>query len=138
MMSMLKQKNFSAHFLFLCFSSISYMHGLWQTILDNIFSNYTSKKKKKKKKVGGNLISRKSVHLLRVSFIPSMFSDTPATKYKIGEKTLIKLSLSWITLIKIRIISVNNNGNKSMENFFKDMNDLLDKHALFKNSINRS
>ena len=67
-----------------------------------------------------------------------MFSDTPATKYKIGEKTLIKLSLSWITLIKIRIISVNNNGNKSMENFFKDMNDLLDKHALFKNSINRS
>ena len=67
-----------------------------------------------------------------------MFSDTPATKYKIGEKTLIKLSLSWITLIKIRITSVNNNGNKSMENFFKDMNDLLDKHALFKNSINRS
>ena len=67
-----------------------------------------------------------------------MFSDTPATKYKIGEKTLIKLSLSWITLIKIRITSVNNNGNKSMENFFKDMNDLLDKHALFKKSINRS
>ena len=67
-----------------------------------------------------------------------MFSDTPATKYKIGEKTLIKLSLSWITLIKIRITSVNNNGNKSMENFFKDMNDLLDKHALFKSSINRS
>ena len=66
-----------------------------------------------------------------------MFSDTPATKYKIGEKTLIKLSLSWITLIKIRITSVNNNGNKSMENFFKDMNDLLDKHALFKKSINR-
>lgn len=67
-----------------------------------------------------------------------MFSDTPATKYKTGEKTLIKLSLSWITLIKIRITSVNNNGNKSMENFFKDMNDLLDKHALFKKSINRS
>ena len=67
-----------------------------------------------------------------------MFSDTPATKYKISEKTLIKLSLSWITLIKIRITSVNNNGNKSMENFFKDMNDLLDKHALFKKSINRS
>ena len=67
-----------------------------------------------------------------------MFSDTPATKYKIGEKTLIKLSLSWITLIKIRITSVNNNGNKSMENVFKDMNDLLDKHALFKKSINRS
>ena len=67
-----------------------------------------------------------------------MFSDTPATRYKIGEKTLIKLSLSWITLIKIRITSVNNNGNKSMENFFKDMNDLLDKHALFKKSINRS
>ena len=136
MMSMLKQMNFSAHFLFLCFCSISYMHGLWRTILDNIFSNYTSKKKKKK--VCGNLISRKSVHLLRVSFIPSMFSDTPATKYKIGEKTLIKLSLSWITLIKIRITSVNNNGNKSMEKVFKDMNDLLDKHALFKKSINRS
>ena len=67
-----------------------------------------------------------------------MFSDTPATKYKISEKTLIKLSLSWITLIKIRITSVNNNGNKSMENFFKDMNDLLDKHDLFKKSINRS
>lgn len=67
-----------------------------------------------------------------------MFSDTPATKYKIGEKTLIKLSLSWITLIKIRITSVNNNGNKSMEKVFKDMNDLLDKHALFKKSINRS
>ena len=67
-----------------------------------------------------------------------MFSDTPATRYKIGEKTLIKLSLSWITLIKIRITSVNNNGNKSMENVLKDMNDLLDKHALFKKSINRS
>ena len=67
-----------------------------------------------------------------------MFSDTPATRYKIGEKTLIKLSLSWITLIKIRITSVNNNGNKSMEKVFKDMNDLLDKHALFKKSINRS
>ena len=67
-----------------------------------------------------------------------MFSDTPATKYKIGEKTLIKLSLSWITFIKIRITSVNNNGNKSMEKVFKDMNDLLDKHALFKKSINRS
>ena len=67
-----------------------------------------------------------------------MFSDTPATKYKTGEKTLIKLSLSWITLIKIRITSVNNNGNKSMEKVFKDMNDLLDKHALFKKSINRS
>ena len=67
-----------------------------------------------------------------------MFSDTPATKYKISEKTLIKLSLSWITLIKIRITSVNNNGNKSMEKVFKDMNDLLDKHALFKKSINRS
>ena len=67
-----------------------------------------------------------------------MFSDTPATKYKIGEKTLIKLCLSWITLIKIRITSVNNNGNKSMEKVFKDMNDLLDKHALFKKSINRS
>ena len=67
-----------------------------------------------------------------------MFSDTPATRYKIGEKTLIKLSLSWITLIKIRTTSVNNNGNKSMEIVFKDMNDLLDKHALFKKSINRS
>ena len=136
MMSMLKQMNFLAHFLFLCFCSISYMYGLWQTILDNTFSNYTSKRKKKK--VCGNLISRKSVHLLPVSFIPSMFSDTPATRYKIGEETLIKLSLSWITLIKIRITSVNNNGNKSMENVFKDMNDLLDKHALFKKSINRS
>ena len=53
-----------------------------KTIIDNIFSNYVSKEA-----VSGNLTSTISDHLPQVSFIPSMFSDNPATKSNIFERS---------------------------------------------------
>ena len=52
--------------------------GHSQTIIDNTFSNYISKEA-----VCGNLTSTISDNLPQVLFIPSMFSDTPATKSNI-------------------------------------------------------
>ena len=52
--------------------------GHLQTIIDKIFSNYVSKEA-----VCGNLTSTLSGHFSQVIFIPSMFSDNPATKSNI-------------------------------------------------------
>ena len=56
--------------------------GYSQTIIDNIFLYYVSKEA-----VCGNLTSTISVHLPQVLFIPSMFSDNPATKSNIFERS---------------------------------------------------
>ena len=52
----------------------------WQIIIDNIFSV-------SKEAVSGNLTSTISDHLPQVLFIPSMFSDNPATKSSIFERS---------------------------------------------------
>ena len=61
--------------------------GHSQTIIDNIFSNYISKET-----VCDNLTSTISTHLPQVLFIPSMFSDTPATKSNISERSWTNLT----------------------------------------------
>ena len=71
----------------------SYMYSLYilhptrvtghsQTIIDNIFSNYVSKEA-----VCSNLTSTTFDHLPQVSVIRSMFSDNPATKSNIFERS---------------------------------------------------
>ena len=104
-----------------------------QTIIDNIFSNYVSKEA-----VSGNLTSTISDHLPQVLFIPSMFSDKPATKSNIFERSWKNFNQAefvmdyfdkgWSNILN----SKHGNVNVSMENFVNNMNDLLDKHAPFK------
>ena len=104
-----------------------------QTIIDNIFSNYVSKEA-----VSGNLTSTISDHLPQVLFIPSMFSDKPATKSNIFERSWKNFNQAefvmdyfdkgWSNILNFK----HGNVNVSMENFVNNMNDLLDKHAPFK------
>ena len=104
-----------------------------QTITDNIFSNYVSKEA-----VSGNLTSTISDHLPQVLFIPSLFSDNPATKSNIFERSwknfnqaefvLDYFGKDWSNILNLK----HGNMNVSMENFVINMNDLLDKHAPFK------
>ena len=56
--------------------------GHSQTIMDNIFSNCVSKEA-----VCGNLTSTISDNLPQVLFVPSMFSDNPATKSNIFDRS---------------------------------------------------
>ena len=104
-----------------------------QTITDNIFSNYVSKEA-----VSGNLTSTISDHLPQVLFIPSLFSDNPATKSNIFERSwknfnqaefvLDYFGKDWSNILNLK----HGNMNVSMENFVINMNDLLDKHAPLK------
>ena len=104
-----------------------------QTIIDNIFSNYVSKEA-----VSGNLTSAISDHLPQVLFIPSVFSDNPATKSNIFERSWKNFNQAefvmdyfdkdWSNILNFK----HGNVNVSMENFVNNMNDLLDKHAPFK------
>ena len=83
--------------------------GHSQTIFDNIFSNYVSKET-----VCGNLASTISDHLPQVLFIPSMFSDNPATKSNIFER-------SW---------KKSNQAKFLMDYFVKDWSNILNlKHG---------
>ena len=104
-----------------------------QTIIDNVFSNHVSKEA-----VSGNLTSTISDHLPQVLFIPSMFSDNPATKFNIFEKSWKNFNQAefvmdyfdkdWSKILNFK----HGNVNVSVENFVNNMNDLLDKHAPFK------
>ena len=104
-----------------------------QTITDNIFSNYVSKEA-----VSGNLTSTISDHLPQVLLIPSLFSDNPATKSNIFERSwknfnqaefvLDYFDKDWSNILNLK----HGNMNVSMENFVINMNDLLDKHAPLK------
>ena len=107
--------------------------GHSQTIIDNIFSNYASKEA-----VCGNLTFTTSDHLPQVLFILSMFSDNPATKSNIFERTWKNFNQAefvmdyfdkdWSNILNFKHGDV----NVSMENFVNNMNDLRDKHAPFK------
>ena len=109
-----------------------------QTIIDNIFSNYVSKEV-----VSGNLTSTISDHLPQVLFIPSMFSDNPATKSNIFERSWKNFNQAefvmdyfdkdWSSILNLKL----GNVNVSMKNFVNNMNDLLDKHAPFKKKISK-
>ena len=89
-----------------------------QTITDNIFSNYVSKEA-----VSGNLTSTISDHLPQVLFIPSLFSDNPATKSNISERSwknfnqaefvLDYFDKDWSNILNLK----HGNVNVSMENF---------------------
>ena len=104
-----------------------------QTIIDNIFSDYVSNEA-----VSGNLTSTISDHLPQVLFIPSVFSDNPATKSNIFERSWKNLNQAefvmdyfdkdWSNILNFK----HGNVNVSMENFVNNMNDLLDKHVPFK------
>ena len=101
--------------------------GHLQTIIDNIFSNYVSKEA-----VCGNLTSAISDHLPQVLFIPSMFSDNPATKSNIFERSWKNFNQAEFAMDYFILNPKHGNVNVSMENFVNNMNDLLDKHAPFK------
>ena len=98
-----------------------------------LFSNYISKEA-----VCGNLTSTISDHLPQVLFIPSMFSDSPDKKSNIFERSWTNFNQAefvmdyfdkdWSNILNLK----HGNVNVSMENFVNNMNDLLDKHALFK------
>ena len=104
-----------------------------QTIIDNILSDYVSKEA-----MSGNLTSTISDHLPQVLFIPCMFSDNPATKSNIFERSWKNFNQAefimdyfdkdWSNILNFK----HGNVNVSMENFVNNMNDLLDKHAPFK------
>ena len=104
-----------------------------QTIIDNIFSNYVSKEA-----LCGNLTSTISDHLTQVLFIPSMFSDNPATKSNIFERSWKNFNQAefgidyfdkdWSNILNLK----HGNINVSMENFVNNMNDLLNMHAPLK------
>ena len=111
-----------------------------QTIIDNIFSNYVSKEA-----VSGNLTSTICDHLPQVLFVPSMFSDNPATKSNIFERSWKNFSQAEFVMDYFdkdlgSILNLKHgNVNVSMENCVNNMNDLLDKHAPFKKkSVNIS
>ena len=111
-----------------------------QTIIDNIFSNYVSKEA-----VSGNLTSTISDHHLpQVLFIPSMFSDNLATNSRIFERSWESFNQAefvmdyfdkdWSNILNLK----HGNVNVSMENFVNNVNDLLDRHAILKKSVNIS
>ena len=83
---MLEHINLLTYFLPICMYLPYILHPTRvidhsQTIIGNIFSNYVSKEA-----VCGNLTTTISDHLSQVLFIPSMFSDNPATKSNIFER----------------------------------------------------
>ena len=104
-----------------------------QTIIDKIFSNYVPKEA-----VCGNLTFTISDHLPQVLFIPSMFSDNPATKSNVFERSwkifnqaefvMDYFDKDWSNILNLK----HGNVNVAMENFANNMNDFLDKHAQFK------
>ena len=79
-----------------------------------------------------------SDHLPQVLFIPSMFSENPATKSDVFERSWNNFNQAefvmdyfdrvWSNILNFKHVNV----NVSMENFVNNMNDLLDKHASFK------
>ena len=108
--------------------------GHSQTIIDNIFSNYISKEA-----VCGNLTSTISDNLPQVLFIPSMFSDTPATKSNIFARGWTNFNqaefvMDYFDKDLSNILNLKQgNVNVSMENFVNNnINDLLDKYTPFK------
>ena len=113
--------------------------GHSQAITDNMFSNYVSKEA-----VCGNLTSLMSDHLPQVLFIHSIFSDNPATKSNIFEKSWENLNQAkfvmdyfdkdWSNILNLK----HDNVNVSMENFVNNMYDLHDKHAPFQKIVNIS
>ena len=113
--------------------------GHSQTIIDNIFSNYVLKEA-----VCGNVTSTISDHLPKVFFIPTMFSDNPDKKSNIFERSWTNFNQSefvmdyfdedWSNILNLK----HGNVNVSIENFVNNMNDLLDKHASLKKTVNIS
>ena len=107
--------------------------GHSQIIVDNIFSNYVSKEV-----VCANLTSATSDHLPQVLFISYMFSDNPATKSNIFEKSWKNFNQAefvidyfdkdWGNILNLK----HGNVNVSMKSFVNNMSHLLDKHAPFK------
>ena len=102
--------------------------GHSQTIIENIY-----------KTVSGNLTSTICDHLPQVLFIPSLFSDNPAAKSNILERSwknsnqaefaMDCFGQDWGNILNLK----HGNVNVSVESFVINMNDLLDKHAPFKN-----
>ena len=79
-----------------------------------------------------------SNHLPHVLFIPSRFSDNPATKSNIFERSWINFNQAefvmdyfdkdWSNILNLNYGYV----NVSMESFVNNINDLPDKHVPFK------
>ena len=79
-----------------------------------------------------------SDHLPQVLFIPSMFSENPATKCDVFERSWKNFNQAefvmdyfdrvWSNILNFKHVNV----NVSMENFVNNMNDLRDKQASFK------
>ena len=70
-----------------------------------------------------------------------MFSNNPATKSKIFERSWTNFNQAEFVMDYFdedcsNILNVkHSNVNTSMESFFNNTNDLLDKHVLFKKSV---
>ena len=104
--------------------------GYSQTINHSIFSNYVSKEV-----VCSNLTSMIFDHLLQVLFIPSVFSNHPAIKSNIFERSWTKFNQAefvmhcfdkdWSNILNPK----HGNINVSTENLVTNMNDILDKDA---------
>ena len=98
-----------------------------------MFSNYVSKEA-----VCGNLTSTISDHFPQFLFIPSVFSDNPATKSNIFEQIWKNLNQAeflmdyfdkdWSNMLNLK----HGNVNVSMEKFVNNMNDLLDNRVTSK------
>ena len=103
-----------------------------KTLIDNIFSNYISQDI-----VSGCLTATISDHLPQ--FL--IFSNVPNRKTNIFERDWSKFnheefvldyfSVDWPHILKLQ----NNDIDASFQNFFDSMNNILDKHALFKKII---
>ena len=85
----------------------------------------------------GNLTSIISDHLPQVLFIPSVFSDNPATKFNIFERIWKNFNQAeflidyfdkdWSNILNLK----HGNVNVSMKKFVNNMNDLLDNRVTF-------
>ena len=104
-----------------------------KTLIDNIFSNHITKEAD-----CGNITLTISDHLPQFLIVPSMFSDSPTPKSNIYERdwssfnkeqfVLDYFEKDWNFLLKIEC----NDVDKSLDNFLKNINELLDKHAPYK------
>ena len=104
-----------------------------KTLIDNIFSNYISQDI-----VSGNLTATISDHLPQFLIAPHIFSNVPNRKTNIFERDRSKFnheefildyfSVDWPHTLKLQ----NNNIDASFQKIFDSMNNILDKHALFK------
>ena len=86
----------------------------------------------------GNLTSTISDYPPQVLFIPSVFTDNPATKSNIFERSRENFNqaefvMDYFDKGRSNILNLKHgNVNASIENFVNNMNDLPDKHAPFK------